>query len=226
MASKCGCLEVFAPSAAEAPFILENFSLVYLSRTYIAVHSKILLQLLFSLPSSAHIKTIAVECSQGMITINSLILRNPLCKLAKKHPRIYIYILRFVRRCPTETRNCVWKFFGRRLGPRSSSTKATMLDLSPIPILSPSPRVFNLLLHPLYRVNPLRSTSTLRPDLSINCKYYRVFQYWKTVADWLPITFGPTISFSLPIARLLFSLLFSLFVCLSRADWEHGKTGE
>lgn len=177
VASKCGCLEVFAPSAAEAPFILENFSLVYLSRTYIAVHSKILLQLLFSLPSSAHIKTIAVECSQGMITINSLILRNPLCKLAKKHPRIYIYILRFVRRCPTETRNCVWKFFGRRLGPRSSSTKATMLDLSPIPILSPSLRVFNLLLHPLYRVNPLRSTSTLRPDLSINCKYYRVFQY-------------------------------------------------
>lgn len=125
VASKCGCLEVFAPSAAEAPFILENFSLVYLSRTYIAVHSKILLQLLFSLPSSAHIKTIAVECSQGMITINSLILCYPLCKLAKKHPRIYIYILRFVRRCPTETRNCVWKFFGRHLGPRSSSTKAT-----------------------------------------------------------------------------------------------------
>lgn len=86
VASKCGCLEVFAPSAAEAPFILENFSLVYLSRTYIAVHSKILLQLLFSLPSSAHIKTIAVECSQGMITINSLILRYPLCKLSKKHP--------------------------------------------------------------------------------------------------------------------------------------------
>ena len=138
-----------------------------------------------------------------------------------------MYILRFVCRCPTEKekekerereRKLRLKIFSKvtRLG--SSSSKATVARssleyryfrrLSEFSIFFSTPRAASTLY-----ARRLRSV----PDLSINCKYYRVFQYWKTVADWLPITFGPTVSFSLSVVRLLFSLLFLLFVCPRRA---------
>lgn len=91
------------------------------------------------------------------------------------------------------------KIFSKGLG--SSSSKATTARssleyryfrrLSEFSIFFSTPRAASTLY-----ARRLRSV----PDLSINCKYYRVFQYWKTVADWLPITFGPTISFSLSVS--------------------------
>lgn len=173
------------------------------------MHSKILPRLpsCFPSPSSRYsrtdVKTIAVGCSHGMITINSP--APPLRVNSERNTDARTFS--FVSRSTRVDEIAFWgeTFFGDFDGKGRETEKSQIV----VKIIYPD--IYFLLRLAEFSIffsapQPFTLTRRLR---SFN-KYHRAFQYWNTAADWLPITF----LFPFQFVSLSLSY-FSLSVCLS-----------